>query len=176
MQRRRTCRNVGVEHRPVLQGTSVPAAHGVAFLWKVGFVAFLQHGLCVLRGTLRKEMQTCFILSLCVKPKWELVNQSRTSSTASVFTSLGLSSILTSFTCSVTSSTGSVPLNLCKTTRSSVNVGMRLSSLQQTTNTHFALEQLTVGDDQLFFLCSFCNVFYVSHQLVLTEELKEKRG
>lgn len=38
-----------------------------------------------------------------------------TSSTTSVLTSLGLSSTFTALTCSVTSSTGSVPLNLCKT-------------------------------------------------------------
>lgn len=38
-----TCGDIGVENGPILQGTGVPAAHILAFLWKVFLVAFLQH-------------------------------------------------------------------------------------------------------------------------------------
>lgn len=40
--------------------------------------------------------------------------------------------------------------------------------------TYFALEQLIVGNNQLFFLCCFGNILDVSQQLVLIEELKGK--
>lgn len=46
-----------------------------------------------------------------------------TSSTTSALTSLAFSSILTALTCSVTSSTGSVPLNLCRTQIETLNSG-----------------------------------------------------
>lgn len=41
--------------------------------------------------------------------------------------------------------------------------------------TYFALEELIVGDNQLLFLCSFGNIFDVSEQLVLVEELKQQQ-
>lgn len=40
--------------------------------------------------------------------------------------------------------------------------------------TYFALEQLIVGNNQLFFLCRFGHILDVSKQLVLIEELKGK--
>lgn len=40
--------------------------------------------------------------------------------------------------------------------------------------TYFALKELIIGNNQLFFLCCFGNIFYVSQQLVLIEELKGK--
>lgn len=52
-----TCGDIGVKHSPVLQGPSVPAAHSVAFLWKVGLVAFFQHRLGVLGWTLRRMQE-----------------------------------------------------------------------------------------------------------------------
>lgn len=41
-------------------------------------------------------------------------------------------------------------------------------------NPYFALKELIVDNDQLFFLCCFSHIFDVSQQLVLTEELREK--
>lgn len=41
-------------------------------------------------------------------------------------------------------------------------------------NPYFALKELIVGNDQLFFLCCFSHIFDVSQQLVLTEELRRK--
>lgn len=46
-----------------------------------------------------------------------------------------------------------------------------MSSL--TTITYFALKQLIVGNNQMFFLCRFGNIFDVSQQLVLIEKLKK---
>lgn len=40
--------------------------------------------------------------------------------------------------------------------------------------TYFAHKELVVGNDQLFFLCRFGNIFDVSQQLVLIEKLREK--
>lgn len=40
--------------------------------------------------------------------------------------------------------------------------------------TYFALKELVVGNNQLFFLCCFGNIFDVSQQLVLIEELRGK--
>lgn len=97
-----------------------------------------------------------------------------TSSTTSVLTSLGFSSTFTSLTFSVTSSTASVPLNLCKSHVYTFYVHYQGSSSRRmmTIVTYFALEELIVGDNQLLFLCSFGNIFDVSEQLVLVEELK----
>ena len=41
-------------------------------------------------------------------------------------------------------------------------------------DTHFALEQLVVSDDQLLFLGRFGDIFDVAQQLVLIQELKQK--
>lgn len=49
-----TCGDIGVKDSPVLQGTSVPAAHSFAFLRKVYLVTFLQYRLGVLGRTLWK--------------------------------------------------------------------------------------------------------------------------
>lgn len=40
--------------------------------------------------------------------------------------------------------------------------------------TYFALKELIVGNNQLFFLGCFGNIFDVSQQLVLIEKLKDK--
>lgn len=96
-----------------------------------------------------------------------------TSSTTSVLTSLGFSSTFTALTFSVISSTASVPLNLCKSHVYTFYVRYQgSSSRRMTIVTYFALEELIVGDNQLLFLCSFGNIFDVSEQLVLVEELK----
>lgn len=109
-------------------------------------------------------------------------HRTSTSSTTSVFTSLGFSSILTALTCSVTSSTGSVPLNLCRW-QGHNKTGIFMAQWVLSTNdevksrliiiTHFALKELVVRNNQLFFLCRFGDVFDVSQQLVLVEKLKE---
>lgn len=49
------------------------------------------------------------------------------------------------------------------------------SPLQSKYNSYFALKELSVGNDQLFFLCRFSHIFDVSQQLMLTEELGEKQ-
>lgn len=48
------------------------------------------------------------------------------------------------------------------------------SSNQPIIITYFAQKQLVVGNDQLFFLCCFGNIFDVSQQLMLIEKLQEK--
>lgn len=108
-----TCGNICVKYSAILQGSRVPAAHCVAFLWKVCLVALFQHRLGVLGRTLRKAMQAHFVTVVKKTNKNMSTCWSSTSSTTSALTSFDFSSILTALTCSVTSSIGSVPLNLC---------------------------------------------------------------
>lgn len=99
-----------------------------------------------------------------------------TSSTASVLTSFGFSSNLAAFSCSVTSSTGSEPLNLWRRWMKWMIKTKHLlfQDFFSSNDPYFALKELIVGSDQLFFLCCFSHIFDVSQQLVLTEELREE--
>lgn len=51
---------------------------------------------------------------------------------------------------------------------------MLFQHLFSVNNPYFALKELIVDNDQMFFLCCFSHIFDVSQQLVLTEELREK--